>query len=83
MNNRPDWWNDVPEPVRRKKRIYRTVTWEECPKCGRELGTHRSGYNPWQTIGALWEQDLRENPPRRTYLPCRCVVVGELHVDAE
>ncbi len=53
----------VPQPVKRKKRVTRTVYWEECPKCGRRLDA-----------GVSWEQDTSLPDPERIYWPCGCVV---------
>lgn len=61
----------VPQPVRCKKRVSKTVYWEECPKCRQKLGHDAWG---WFVGGPFWTQDTSKEVPERTYMPCGCVV---------
>lgn len=54
----------VPQPIRCKKKVTRTVYWNACPLCREEING--------------WRQDVRDVPARRTYTPCGCVATEEM-----
>lgn len=61
MTDTPAWMT-VPGPVQCKKRVTRTLYWEECPICREKIDG--------------WNQDTRDVPPKRRYEPCGCLAYG-------